>query len=76
VFMGAIVIPAYLVPALTLTLALGLSAETRSATKLDRPAEAEAGKEKLRGRPRQPGPPARARPANPAQQAQSRPARG
>jgi low temperature requirement protein LtrA len=49
VFMGAIVIPAYLVPALTLTLALGLSAETCSARKLDRPAEAEAGKEKLPG---------------------------
>jgi len=31
VFMGAIVIPVYLVPALTLTLALGLAAESRSA---------------------------------------------
>ena len=37
VFMGAIVIPVYLVPALTLTLALGLSAESCSARKLDRP---------------------------------------
>ncbi len=31
VFMGAIVVPVYLVPALTLTLALGLAAESRSA---------------------------------------------
>ena len=30
VFMGAIVIPVYLVPALTLALALGLAAETHS----------------------------------------------
>ena len=48
VFMGAIVIPVYLVPALTLTLALGLSAESCSARKPDRPAEAEARKEKVR----------------------------
>jgi hypothetical protein len=31
VFMGAIVVPVYLVPALTLTLALGLAAESRPA---------------------------------------------
>jgi low temperature requirement protein LtrA len=45
VFMGSIVIPVYLVPALTATLALGLAAESRLARKADRPAGVMPGKE-------------------------------
>ena len=40
VFMGAIVLPAYLVPALTIVLALGLAAESRAVLKAGTPLEA------------------------------------